>query len=254
MKKQKIKAQTTQEITFKGLIFGITEDYTKFNRKLKGLNRYALKQKTIDKLIESIKELDYSRPILVNKKFEILDGQNRFEARKALGLPIVYEVYVGFATDETIMQHLNIFQTKWGLIDYASHYAVQGIKYHQTILNIYEKHNLPLHAILILCSVTGNGDNGSSWTAFKKGIDKEISSEYLANIKYIKQFSDLPFYKSTFFMRALTRFFKNADNKLRTKLQIRHLCIPLCGNEIAYYTAMKHIVKVKLEEGDRLIG
>ena len=75
-----------------------TSEYEKF--KVLGGNR------RIDhshKVAESIKNHgQLLAPITVNEKFEIIDGQNRFEAFKRLNLPVQYIVSEGYGINECV--------------------------------------------------------------------------------------------------------------------------------------------------------
>ena len=54
----------------------------------------------LNKLIASISERYVLNPIIVNEKFEIIDGQGRYEALKKLNRPIHYIIAPGAASDD----------------------------------------------------------------------------------------------------------------------------------------------------------
>lgn len=100
----------------------ITNDYSIFKR-LPG-NRGTQKSR-VQKIESSIKKVGYiSSPILVNEKFEIIDGQGRFEALKKLGKPIEFIEVENLGIDECISMNINM--TNWSLDDYISSYAERG--------------------------------------------------------------------------------------------------------------------------------
>lgn len=68
-----------------------TSNYSRF-KHLNG-NRNIV-EPHLRRLIKSIQENGWleNSPVLVNQKYEIIDGQHRFEACKTLGLPIEYMV------------------------------------------------------------------------------------------------------------------------------------------------------------------
>lgn len=99
-----------------------TTDYSKFKR-LKG-NRDP---KTSKKIIKSIESVGYVLdPILVNDNWEIIDGQNRFEAIKALGLPVIYVQQANIGRKEC--QALNINQSNWNTENYITSFAEDEIE------------------------------------------------------------------------------------------------------------------------------
>ena len=95
-----------------------TDEYEKF--KLVDGNRPIDHAK---KIIESIKEIGMLyQPILVNERFEIIDGQGRFLAMKTLGLPIIYIRQGGLTIRE--VRYLNKNATNWKINDYIHSYAI----------------------------------------------------------------------------------------------------------------------------------
>ncbi len=77
------------------------------------------------KIIESISKIGVLwQPILVNERFEIIDGQGRFLAMKTLGKKIVYVVQPGLTIKH--VRCLNENATIWKTKDYIHSYAVGG--------------------------------------------------------------------------------------------------------------------------------
>jgi len=111
-------------------------DYSKF-KKLNG-NREVLEGRK--KMIKSsIEKRGWIRnPIVVNEKFELIDGQGRFEALKELGLPIEYVVSEGATIDDCIA--LNMKQLNWKPMDFISCYADLGYPDYQFLRSICEEY------------------------------------------------------------------------------------------------------------------
>lgn len=63
-------------------------------------------------------------PIIVNEKYEIIDGQHRFTAAKELGEPINFIVVNGYSLKE--VQMLNTNMANWGQLDYLNAYCDLG--------------------------------------------------------------------------------------------------------------------------------
>lgn len=73
-------------------------------------------------LIVSIQEIGMlMRPVLVNEKFEIIDGQGTFSACKFLQRPVPYVIQPGLTIKEC--RYLNRYQTKWSVNDFINSYA-----------------------------------------------------------------------------------------------------------------------------------
>ena len=100
-----------------------TKDYSMFNA-LDG-NR-ELNIAHVKKLEKSFQEQYLVSPILINEKFQIIDGQHRFEAAKNLNLPIYYYMKTGYKLSQ--VQRLNTNLKEWKKIDYLDSYAALGYK------------------------------------------------------------------------------------------------------------------------------
>lgn len=99
-----------------------TDDYGKF-RFING-NRDIIETQ-VKLLMTSIEDVGYLPvPILVNEKFEICEGQHRFEACKRLKKPIWYIVKPGIGMRE--VRSLNAYSKKWSMNDFVHAYATDG--------------------------------------------------------------------------------------------------------------------------------
>lgn len=124
----------------------VTYDYSKFKR-LKG-NRDVDHERAI---YDSIKKVGYVRdPILVNEKFEVIDGQNRLMALEKAGLPVEYTVQEGIGLKEC--QSLNIGQKNWTTNQWIASYAEQGIEPYIALNNAMKAHPAIGHILLIIIS------------------------------------------------------------------------------------------------------
>lgn len=124
----------------------VTSDYSKFKR-LKG-NREVDHEKAI---YDSIKKVGYVRdPILVNEKFEVIDGQNRLMALEKAGLPVEYTIQEGIGLKEC--QSLNIGQKNWTTNQWIASYAEQGIESYVALHNTMKAHPTIGHTLLVIIS------------------------------------------------------------------------------------------------------
>ena len=105
-------------------------DYSVF-KKLLG-NR-DVEPERVNAIVESIKKVGYQRvPILVNEKYEIIDGQGRVAACEILELPVYFEVQEGIGIDECIA--MNIKMRNWNIYDFVKSYADQGDENYTNLL------------------------------------------------------------------------------------------------------------------------
>ena len=99
-----------------------TNDYDLFTR-LEG-NRAVLTSR-VKKIIRSIEKYGYIyNPIVVNEKFEVIDGQGRLEALRYLDIPVDFVVVRGAGIEECIA--LNASGTIWKTTDYIDSFCEQG--------------------------------------------------------------------------------------------------------------------------------
>ncbi len=124
-----------------------TTDYEKFKR-LSG-NREV---KNAKKIIDSINAVGYVlSPILVNERWEVIDGQNRLEALKKLELPVIYMMQEGIGRKEC--QALNINQSNWTTEQFIHSYAECGYESYQRLallIHDFKKKGFGLEGILFI--------------------------------------------------------------------------------------------------------
>lgn len=134
----------------------VTTDHTIFKR-LEG-NR-SVSEARVKKIINSIKKVGYiPGPIIVNERFEVIDGQGRLEAAKRLELPIYFMIINGIGMDECIAMNIN--QTPWTIRDYIECYAEAGNISYINLLNLINEFK-DIQQKVILCATTGKTENST---------------------------------------------------------------------------------------------
>ncbi len=126
-----------------------TTDYKQFQNLFANRN---VNKRHVQRLIKSFSDnpnLVPTRPILVNEKMEVIDGQHRLEACRALGLPVYYTVGKGLGVDSA--QLMNALQKGWSLLDYARSYAAAGNLQYQTFLDLHDEYPISLTTLLAYC-------------------------------------------------------------------------------------------------------
>jgi hypothetical protein len=103
-----------------------------------------------NKLIASISAKYILNPIVVNENMEIIDGQGRYEALKALGKPIIYIIANGATSDDCRL--MNKYNTKWVKSDFAKSHAKAGKKAYVLLLKCCEETKMPIETVLRLSS------------------------------------------------------------------------------------------------------
>ncbi len=138
-----------------------TMNYSQF--KLIEANR-PLIEKHVRRLANSItsQNLLQYKPIQVNAKMEVIDGQHRLRAAERLGVPIYYEVQKDLVTEDIMT--LNIMHS-WGIADFLHFHVQQGSEEYIKFNNFLIKNNLTIRIGLNLCI----GQNRDNLDDFRKG-------------------------------------------------------------------------------------
>ena len=175
-----------------------TKDYEKF--KIMNCNR-KLNRNHINELKEAITKFGYldACPIMVNRDYEIIDGQHRFIACQEMGIPIPYQ-FVENGDDLIIT--LNTTQKKWSLEDYVNYWASKGYNPHyERLKNICKE--LGMSATMVITILSNGITSGSNHEPIKKG-----------NLKFTLEDS----LKVRGFYSNMTRFCKVVKMKPTTRL------------------------------------
>ena len=108
-------------------IFGnimVTENYDMF-KKIGG-NR-KLNKANYSKIVKSMKEEQLIIPIVVNEKYEIIDGQHRFQACEDLGKPVYFYMVRGYGLEQ--VKRANIASSNWKKENYLDMFVAEKMKY-----------------------------------------------------------------------------------------------------------------------------
>lgn len=107
--------------------------------------------KRVEAIKQSIESVGYIRnPIIVNEKFEIMDGQGRFTVLKNAGMPIEFIVEPGIGADE--FRALNMRQTNWTVKDFIHSYSKTKKDYER-----FSKNNERISDVQCSCYICNNG-------------------------------------------------------------------------------------------------
>lgn len=141
-----------------------TSDYGKFtfiksNRELKSLG----------KLERAAIELGFYAPIIVNEKYEVIDGQHRLAVSEKLGIPVEYIVRPGLSIKDIIS--LNSSAKNWTLEDYIHAYTEHGLKNYETLQKVKKDFgDLPYSYLLDLAYSNSTGSNNAGNHGMKSSV------------------------------------------------------------------------------------
>lgn len=153
-----------------------TRDYVAFKR-IEG-NR-EIRKGHVNKLRSAIEDdpqvIEYN-PILVNERYQIIDGQHRFEAIKQLGLPVYYQLIPGLTLEN--VQNLNSNSKQWTPNDYAKAFAELGDVNYMKYLEHRDKYNFN-HEVTLQYVGVGNPVTPGGFKSGKfKAAEKEVYEKY----------------------------------------------------------------------------
>lgn len=176
-----------------------TSDYTIF-KKMKG-NRKVVKNASLK---EEIKEMGQLSPIVVNGKFEVLDGQHRLGILKELRMPVLFVVTNSVSPRAVIS--MNTAQRNWKYEDYLDFFISQGHSDYIRFSQIYNQYKDYIALTVLIDLVTSQ-----SKELFKNG-QLTIKDEHnlIATLSFMKEFSIETGYKNMpqTIQIALLRFLK----------------------------------------------
>lgn len=166
----------------------VTNDYEMF-KELQG-NRQVLESR-VKKIIKSIDDVGYVlNPLIVNEKYEVIDGQGRLKALRQLEMPVYYIIVEGIGLKEC--QSMNINQVNWGIYDYIYSYAQIGNESYIDLLRLVDTFKKNFRLTVVLYALTGKIDSNSY--AIKEGdfkCTREDSKNANESLSWLVQFNSI---------------------------------------------------------------
>lgn len=169
----------------------VTRDYDMF-KPLLG-NREVTKTR-VNKAVESIQKFGWlTEPILVNEKYEVIDGQGRLAALKELGMPVEFVIEKGIGRNEC--QGLNLYQKNWTVSDYIESFIAEGNDDYMWLKEVIAENKVLSTNFVISALVSENNSAGytGNWTniiaegRFTASMEKRRKME--AAFEYLKKFA-----------------------------------------------------------------
>ncbi len=207
-----------------------TKDYDLFT--FRDDNREKIDQAHVKRLSESIKSRNLLelRPIIVNDKMEVIDGQHRLLAAKLLGVDIFYQQENKLSASDIIRMNIS---KPWTMGDYLNFYCHHQNDEYIKLKNFMTKHNLILKVALNISM----GGGKSEYYGFRMGefkfdeenldIELDVCWDTIHYIKKMNGFS--PYTSSSRFWKALLKLVRHPEfdeQKWRSNMQkmIDHFC------------------------------
>lgn len=222
-----------------------TKDYDQF--VFRNDNREKVDQAHAKRLAESIKarNLLELRPIVVNEKMEVIDGQHRLIAAKMIGVEIYYQQEKKLDAEDII--RMNVAKS-WTTADYLNFYCHHEYEEYKKIAAFMKKHKLSLKVALTIAL----GQSNLGFTQFREGkfvfntetldIELDICWE---TIHYIRKMNGYSSYtNSSRFWKALLMLVRHVNfdpDKWRSNLHrmVEHFTCKARYED--YLSVMQHI-------------
>jgi len=228
-----------------------THDYSLF-KKLNG-NR-DIDKNHLEKIIKSMEKKYLPIPIIVNEKFEIIDGQHRIESCKKLKYPINYVVINGCRLDDVKL--LNSNSKQWSLKDYLNAYCKTKNKTYIQVKKFINEYGFSIVDSLTMLSNT-KSNQGIDQIKFKQGIyeikDINKAREIAEKMLEVKPYFDR--YKTRSFFLAMSELFHNKNynhKKFIQKLSAYPTKLRCCSNKYDYLKNIEDIFNFNQKKKIRL--
>jgi hypothetical protein len=222
----------------------MTTDYDLF-QNISG-NRHINKLH-LNRLKTSMQEKYLAVPIIVNDKYQIIDGQHRYEAAKDLGKPIYYIKIDGLKLPD--IHRLNTNSKNWGADDYLDGYVELGYPEYIRYKAFKEKYKFGHDETKALLSGTKTAD-GHQVNGFKEGSfrikdlkEAEVNAE---KILLVGEYYDG--IKRRSFVKAMIELFRNVQYnhaQFLKKLKFQRDSLIDCTNAKQYITLIEEIYNYK---------
>lgn len=196
----------------------------------------GLNQRNFNKLINSMKEEQLKIPIIVNEKYEIIDGQHRFEAAKFLGLPIYFIIIKGYGLSQ--VKRANIVSSNWTKKDFLEMFITEGKEIYSEFKNICDRYDISIGILIKLFAKVQEKQSIKVSHDFEDGnlvLDgKEKVIEFL---DALEKFNNFKHYKDTQFVTAFMRLYfrtEYSQNKMEGRIKKHFAILEKCNTVDEY--------------------
>jgi hypothetical protein len=213
-----------------------------------------IKYEQVNRIKAAMKEKNYldSVPILINAKFEIVDGQFRYMAARDLKATIPFRVQ--YDADLETVQGISQHQRNWGQTDFANSYAVRGNADYEKYVAFQQKwkfnHSATMHML--------TGSNARNTRAFNKGLFKvKLSMEKATRAaemiydfeRYFQGFKERSFVAALLYIFDILGY---NHKRMIHKMKMRGADLPLRRNKDEYIAGLEKIYNYKVSPEEKM--
>ena len=229
-----------------------TNDYEMFS-KMSGNRDVNIAHK--NRLKASIEEESLCVPIIVNEKFQIIDGQTRYDCWKELKKPVFYTKVNGYGLSQ--VQRLNSNIRNWSLKDFTDCYCDLGNEQYIKYRAFKNQYGFDDYSSIALLQGNHNG-SGANFRYFRTGKFKiknyKVASDNAEKIIKVGKYYDG--YKRRGFVFALLHLFRHNEfslNQLLNKLKYQSRKLVDCTTKEQYIALLQEINNFKQSKKNNLL-
>jgi hypothetical protein len=224
-----------------------TKDYFMF-KPIEGNRKKNLLH--VKKLSKSISENYLFTILTVNEKYEIIDGNHRFDALKDLNYPLNYVICPGYGLKEVHI--LNQISKNWNSDDYMNGYADMGYENYVNYKNFKDKYKFGHDECMAMLSGVNSG-HGKILYSFRNGSFKIVDiEEAIMYAERLWSLSDLyQGFKRRHFIYTMLALFDNPNfefDQFVSKLKLQRSMLTDCVDTKQYLALIEEIYNYKRKE------
>jgi hypothetical protein len=205
----------------------------------------------INRLKRSMSENYLFTVITVNEKYQIIDGQHRFDVIKELSLPLNYVICNGYGLDEVHI--LNQVSKTWSAEDYMNGYCQLNYPDYLKYAEFKGRYGFGHVETITILSGYSSGINGDKLQTFYRGLfkvdDYKAACDVADKIEIIGQY--YTGYKRRSFIYAMLNLFNNKNfefTELIQKLKTQPTAMVDCTNVAQYISLIEEIYNYRRRE------
>jgi hypothetical protein len=199
----------------------------------------------INRLKKSMNEQYMFTVIIVNEKYEIIDGQHRFDVITELKLPLHYVICKGYGLAE--VHRLNQLSKNWNADDYLNGYCNLGYKDYLIYRDFKNKYQVGHNECMLLLSGTGSTKNAGNFnTGLLKIKSLKDAERNIEKILLLEPYYDG--YKRRAFIYAMYNLLYNPNfefTEFIQKLKIQPTALQHCTDVAQYVALIEEIYNYK---------
>lgn len=242
---------TTDETGVENVV-QVSRNYNKFDLMINNREVVRGHVEALKKAFQEIGNLTRVQPILVNERFQIIDGQHRFIVAKELEEPVYFMVQRGLGIKDA--RQMNILHRGWTLDDYAKSYALTDPNYKQ-YLEVREDYGFG-HSTTLLY-IVGEETKGM-FSDFRNGefvmIDLPAARARLDKLANVQ--SHVRYGRNRYFAYAYLKVIAvpgfNEDRMLRKLDEVGDSLLRQFGNTTDFLRVLEEIYNYRMSERNRL--